>query len=396
MKKTINRLKLFAIFAMAAIIVISGVACGSEQSPQGEPTTPAQPQSPTGNQPPVISSLTPANIQVSPSGISEIQIVVEDPDGDSVNIKWSATGGTFSGSGYVVTWQAPKQIGTYDITATVDDGKGASAQSTVALSVVANQNPQISSVTADPATTGPGGSSTITCIASDPDGDALNYTWQATEGNITGVGNKVSWFAPSKGGSFNVSVIVNDGKGGKAQGNVAITVATSTRTVTINVIAEETGTVSQDGDKDTSVTKAGDDANNMGYRSFWSFNIFSLQRNDVKDAKLIFTTKNIIGDPFKRVGAESLGGLRLWKVVYSDKLPQFNIIGGKLQSSKTTGLFEQPTVLDVTPEVSFGVQNGATRFQVEALFTHIQNANNISEMIEWSDVKLEVTFTERK
>lgn len=397
MKKITTEFKLLAMFALAAVLIVSMMACGPRMiSTEKQPEPARQQQTPTGNQPPVISRLTPSTTKVSPSGKSELQIVVDDPDGDKVNINWSATGGTFSGSGYVVTWQAPNQTGSYDITATVDDGKGASAQSAVTVVVTENQNPQITSVTADPSTLGPGASSTITCIANDPDGDAVNYTWEADEGNITGVGNKVTWFAPNKSGTFNVRVIVNDGNGGKAQSNVGITVALATRTVTIDVIAEETGTVSRDGDKDYSVTKAGDDADNMGYRCFWSFNIFSLQRTEVKDAKLMFTTKNIVGEPFKRAGAGSLGGLRLWKVVYSDKLPQFNIIGSKLQKSSTTGLFEPPTVVDVTPEVSYSVQSGATRFQMEALFNHIQNANNVSEMIEWSDVKLEVMFTERK
>ena len=75
----------------------------------------------------------------------------------------------------------------------MDDGKGASVQSSLNLSVGANQPPQISSFSANPAVVGPGGSSILTCIANDPDGDVVRYTWSAIEGNITGTGNKVTW-----------------------------------------------------------------------------------------------------------------------------------------------------------------------------------------------------------
>ncbi len=67
----------------------------------------------------------------------------------------------------------------------------------------------------------------LTCIASDPDGDVVRYSWSASEGSITGVGNKVTWIAPNKGGSFNITVIVSDGKGGETRGNVMVTVASS-------------------------------------------------------------------------------------------------------------------------------------------------------------------------
>jgi hypothetical protein len=379
---------------MIAAIVVVIIACGGKAPPSPTPA-PAPAPVPGGNQPPIISSLTPAQTQVYPSGLSEIQCVASDPDGDKLNITWAATGGSFSGAGYVVSWQAPEQYGTYEITATANDGKGGTAQMTITISVGANQSPQITSLTVDPSTIGPSGTAIVTCIASDPDGDVVTYNWSANEGNITGVGNKVTWVAPGKDGTFNITVTVTDGKGGEVTGNVGVTVALATRTVTLNPIAEETGTVSEDGNRDISMTKAGDDENNVGYRAFWNFNILSLQGNDIKDAKLIFTTRQIIGNPFKKVGAESLGGLRLWKVNYSNTLPQFNIIGEKLQKSSSSGLYEQLTVLDVTPEIGHSVQAGSARFGVAALFNKLHNTNNVSEWIEWSDVKLEITFTER-
>ena len=393
MKRSGKIFKFAAIFLALVIVSVLAVGCGPSKAPSPAPTpTPSQP-APTGNQPPVISSLTPSQTQVYPSGTVEIQCIASDPNGDKINFTWAATGGNFNGAGTSVTWQAPKQYGTYTISVTVDDGKGASSQSSVTLSVGANQSPQISSLSANPTVIGMGGSSLITCVANDPDGDVVRYDWKASEGNVSGVGNKVTWVPPNKGGTFNVICIVNDGKGGETQGNVAITVTSATKTVTINVVQEETGTVSIN-DKDRTKTKAGDDENNKGYRAFWSFNIFNLNNTDVKDARLIFTTRVIAGNPFAFTGGESLGGLLIWQVRYADQLPDYNITGGKLEKT-TPAIYEQPTILDVTPEVAPLVKGAATRFQIEARFLKDFNGNGVAEFIEWSNVKLEVTYTEK-
>lgn len=87
----------------------------------------------------------------------------------------------------------------------------------------------------------------IHCVASDPDGDGVSFSWTATEGTITGVGNKITWQAPSKEGDFYVKVLVGDGKGGSTTSQVLIRVATAQRTVVVNVTEQETGTVWNDG-----------------------------------------------------------------------------------------------------------------------------------------------------
>ena len=390
MNYCLKKTKLATIFTLLAIIALLAVACGP-----GEPSTEPTP-SPTGNQPPVISSLTAAQMQLSASGSTGIQCVASDPDGDKVKYTWSTSGGVFGGSTSESTakWQAPQQYGTYDVTVTVTDGKGGSTQHTITLSVVANQNPVIANMVADPATTGLGRSSTITCTANDPDGDILTYNWATSDGNVSGVGNKITWTAPSKTGTFSITVTVTDGKGGEASRNVQLTVATATKTVTINSTKEETGTVSSDGNRDGTKNRAGDDEINTGYRSFWSFNIFSLQNVEIKDARLIFTTKQIAGKPFTRVGSASLKGLKIVEVKYGESLPGYNIIGTKLFYSSAV-VFEQPTVVVVTPEIDHQVKSAAPRFQIEALFLSSSNGNGVSEWIEWTDCVLEVTYTDK-
>jgi len=353
----------------------------------------ATPPTPTGNQPPVIASLVAQSQQVYPSANTEITCTAQDADGDQLNFTWSATGGSFSGAGQPnVVWKAPPNYGTYVITVTVDDGKGASTQRTLDVTVGANQAPRISSLSANPSGVLYGGSTTVTCIASDPDGEVVRYSWEASGGSITGVGDKVTWIAPSKGGSYNISVIVSDGKGGETTGNVMVTVSTTSNTVTIPPVAQETGTVDSDGDKDTSRTIAGDNEKNVGYRAFWSYDVFSLAGKNIQNATLKLTTKYVVGDPFSSV--TGLGGLRFWKVTYGDKLPNFNFTGSNLINAPLQA--STPTAIDVTQEITNVTAGGITRFQVEALFEKkITNGNNIAEYIEWSDAVLEVTFSEK-
>lgn len=381
--------RLLLVIALCSVV---GTACskGNEESP--EPSKPATRTG--GNQAPVISSLTPAQSEVSATNSTEISCVASDPDGDKVRYTWSTNGGKFSGTTNesLIVWVAPSQYGDYDVTVTVEDGKGGSVQATATVTVIANQNPVITNLVAKPNTVGLGGSSIITCAANDPDADTVRFTWSASDGDIIGVGNEITWMAPRKTGTFEITVVVNDGKGGEARNNILVTVGSAMKTETIPVIDDETGTVSPN-DKDLSKTRAGDDSKGTAYRAFWSFNIFSLQRTEIKEAKLIFGPSEIVGEPFTKVGANSLNGLKILQVKYGEGLPSYTIIGTAL-SHATASMFTAPTIIDVTEEIAWQVKSGAKRFQVEALFGVPQNGNGISEWIEWSDLILEVSYTE--
>jgi len=87
-----------------------------------------------------------------------------------------------------------------------------------------NNPPVISSLTADPDSLGFNQTSIITCDASDPDGDILQYAWSADSGIITGSGSTVSWLSPNSSGQFVVSCEVDDGKGSKDNADISIQV----------------------------------------------------------------------------------------------------------------------------------------------------------------------------
>jgi hypothetical protein len=87
-----------------------------------------------------------------------------------------------------------------------------------------NHAPTISSLTANPVSVFTGEVSTITCTASDPDGDTLTYTWTATGGTISGSGSSIFWTAPLSSGTYTITCTVSDGKSGSDTKNVNITV----------------------------------------------------------------------------------------------------------------------------------------------------------------------------
>jgi len=88
----------------------------------------------------------------------------------------------------------------------------------------ANQQPSIISLKAKQDVLSPLSSCLIECVASDEDGDELNYEWLVSMGSINGNGAAVAWSAPEDEGIFRIEVKVTDGNGGEATGSVIITV----------------------------------------------------------------------------------------------------------------------------------------------------------------------------
>lgn len=177
------------------------------------------------NQPPVISSLTANEEEINPAGSCQIECIASDPDEDELSYIWSADGGNISGGGSIVTWIAPDAVGAYTIAVQVTDGRDGEATTQLTVKVVApNQPPVIESLTTEWQRLRKASSSTIECVASDPDGDELSYIWSKDGGNISGEGDTVTWVAPNAYGTYTITVTVTDGRGGEASESVDIIV----------------------------------------------------------------------------------------------------------------------------------------------------------------------------
>lgn len=87
------------------------------------------------NTPPVIASLTPSSTDLAPEDSCTIGCVASDADGDTLAYAWTATGGTISGTGNSVSWEAPAAEGTYNISVSVSDGHGGTASESCDITV---------------------------------------------------------------------------------------------------------------------------------------------------------------------------------------------------------------------------------------------------------------------
>lgn len=190
------------------------------------------------NNAPTVTSLVADKKWVVPSGNCGIECDAEDLDGDSLVYEWAATGGSISGMGSIVTWNAPEAEGTYNVTVNVTDDKGSGSMASVNISVAINTPPVISSLIVTPKERKYvkkylggykiliGKSCYIECVASDQDGDKLIYEWVADGGDITGDDPVAFWKAPNRGDEVTISVAVSDRNGGVATESIFFKVKT--------------------------------------------------------------------------------------------------------------------------------------------------------------------------
>jgi len=100
--------------------------------PQAAPPPP--PPAPQNRPPTVTAQCNPCSVQVGQT--STLTAVGQDPDGDALTYRWTATCGTLATPNERVTvWTAPQQEGPCTATVTVNDGKGGTASANTILQV---------------------------------------------------------------------------------------------------------------------------------------------------------------------------------------------------------------------------------------------------------------------
>ena len=230
--------------------IYSGVATGvtitagqtASVSIGGQETNPAPG---TGNASPVIDVLVASSIAVAPGTTVNMSVTAHDTDvGDTLSYLWTSLGGSFDQTDAASTnWTAPETDGTYRITVKVQDDHQAQTTTSVDVTVRSasdggapativvslNNWPVVSQVTSTNGRIDVGDTTTLDCAATDADGDTLTYTW-STDSGCAGTFAAANVKSPTftlgatlpANGSCELTVIVDDGRGGTGTGSLTI------------------------------------------------------------------------------------------------------------------------------------------------------------------------------
>lgn len=184
------------------------------------------------NAPPTLGPIVVDRNPVEPTDSTQLNASASDPDGDSLDFSWSATGNwTATGSGTSATLRAPDAYGDSTVvTAEVTDGFGGTDTVQVVVRTAENRAPVVDSLVVNPTTFERGASGTGTVEARDPNGDALDYTW-------TTVGDS-GWTASGRSSDPSTATVGAPDAPGRSVG-IKVTVeddagATTARTTTVS------------------------------------------------------------------------------------------------------------------------------------------------------------------
>ncbi|PKP57097.1 hypothetical protein CVT91_11465, partial [Candidatus Atribacteria bacterium HGW-Atribacteria-1] len=120
-----------------------------------------------------------------------------------------------------------------------------------------NHAPVISNLTANPSSVDINQTTTITCVASDSDGDTLTYTWDKTGGTFEGstTGPTITWRAPSTPDNYTVECEVSDGNESDSKSvNIEVTAIAAFQYVIQWSTAESNGWINPLGEGEELIT----------------------------------------------------------------------------------------------------------------------------------------------
>ena len=283
---------------------------------------------------------------------------------------------------------------TYTLTATATNSEGSATDSMVlSWGCTANNPPEISDLFISPGTKFTGSTIDIIVTAADPDGDSLNYNWSADGGsfNSTTIPN-TEWKAPNTAGNYNITVVVDDGKGGQDQKTETVEVLVHQSSVSLSQIPG--GGFIENGLVAAIVNPAyvGDSANNRAVRGFLSFDISSLAGKVVVAVEMEFGQFGILSDPYSLIE-------KIWvDAVYwgTDDivLADYDLPGVLL------GEYDIPTFtcssIELKDALNQAINDGHDRFQIRLRHKGFQsNQNGIMDALNYgggSPVRFIVTY----
>lgn len=166
-------------------------------------------------------------VYVGSNDLIVLHAEASDPQSRPLNFTWSADGGTAEGTGADIRWNSTQTTpGTYVVRVRVDNSHGGTADCSVNIRVEQRPNrPPTISCSTDRSPIVQGESAGISANASDPDDDALTYSYSASGGRIAGNGQHVQFDSTGVApGSYNIKCSVSDSHGGMADASTGVEV----------------------------------------------------------------------------------------------------------------------------------------------------------------------------
>lgn len=195
-----------------------------------------------GNSPPGVGGITIAPDPLPGGDTGNITLTASDIDGDPLSVTWVHNGsnGYITGSGLSVDYHSYTlaAIANVTVTAWIDDQHGHSVSQPLSFQVVpAANDPPTVSLGADFTSGARPLSVNFTATASDPDGDALTYSWDFDDNgsedlNSGGVNTANNIY--DLGGSYTARVTVDDGHANSATDSISVSVTPSWSATTID------------------------------------------------------------------------------------------------------------------------------------------------------------------
>lgn len=182
---------------------------------------------------PQIVSLSADVSALAPGEQTGVRVEAIDPEGGTLEVSWSATGGfeveADADDPFSATLTAPEEAGAAgEVVVTVTDSDDRQAEERLSVSTVGNAAPQITSIVADAAVVARAAQVGLSVDATDAEGGALTYAWSAPEGWELDATDQASVVAtapdaPGEVGSF--SVVVSDAQGAQASAQLSVSTA---------------------------------------------------------------------------------------------------------------------------------------------------------------------------
>ena len=194
---------------------------------------------PVSNHKPRIKALAADSTVVLFNQSINIFCTATDKDHDPLSYSWTINGEGLDCDSVVLSWSAPAVDTLFTIRCTASDGITPPVSDSIQITVVESINhaPVIEDLIASAGKIDMGDTTTISCIAGDPDGDLLDYFWSADYGLLIGSDSTIAWIAPDSVGYYFIKCTVSDNRGGEDTDSIGIVVRDSTGSQTGDPVA---------------------------------------------------------------------------------------------------------------------------------------------------------------